>query len=173
MARLVPILVSVGVLVNLDWCRRVGTQDQQSDSRGREAKNLYLSLIIATIIPFVLGTALPVVPTYLLSLSILMPALLKLGVDVVAAHLFFIYWGVLGAVTPPTCEAAVVAAGIAKGEWLKTGFIAMKLGAVAFFLPYFFVLNPALVARRGAVDVSVAAVTGFLGAIAMAYSLFG
>jgi TRAP-type uncharacterized transport system fused permease subunit len=102
-----------------------------------------------------------------------MPALLKLGVDEVAAHLFFIYWGVLGAVTPPTCEAAVVAAGIAKGEWLKTGFNAMKLGAVAFFLPYFFVLNPALVARRGVPDVLVAAATGFLGAVAMAYSLFG
>jgi TRAP-type uncharacterized transport system fused permease subunit len=49
----------------------------------------------------------------------------------------------------------------------------MKLGAVAFFLPYFFVLNPALVGRSGALDVSVAAVTGFLGAIAMAYGLFG
>jgi TRAP transporter 4TM/12TM fusion protein len=171
-ARLVPILVSVGVIVNLIGVAGLAPKIS-SLILEVGSQNLYLSLIIATIIPFVLGTALPVVPTYLLSLSILMPALLKLGVDEVAAHLFFIYWGVLGAVTPPTCEAAVVAAGIAKGEWLKTGFIAMKLGAVAFFLPFFFVLNPALVARRGAFDVFVAAATGFPGAIAMAYSLFG
>jgi TRAP transporter 4TM/12TM fusion protein len=171
-ARLVPILVSVGVIVNLIGVSGLAPKIS-SLILDVGSQNLYLSLFIATIIPFVLGTALPVVPTYLLSLSLLMPALLKLGVDEVAAHLFFIYWGVLGAVTPPTCEAAVVAAGIAKGEWLKTGFIAMKLGAVAFFLPYFFVLNPALVARGGAPDVFIAAATGFLGAIAMAYGLFG
>jgi len=97
--------------------------------------NIYISLLIASILPLVLGTALPVVPTYLLSVSILSPVLQKLGVDIVAAHLFFIYWGVLGAVTPPTCEAAVVSAGIAKGDWLKTGFYACGLGAVAFCLP--------------------------------------
>jgi len=171
-ARLVPILVSMSVLVNL-----IGVTGIAPKISGLileiGIKNIYLSLLIATIVPCVLGTALPVVPTYLLSLSILTPALLKLGVDVVAAHLFFIYWGVLGAVTPPTCEAAVVAAGIAKGEWGKTAVNAMKLGAVAFFLPYFFVLNPALVGRSGAADVAIAGITGFLGAIAMAYGLFG
>jgi TRAP transporter 4TM/12TM fusion protein len=170
-ARLVPILVSVGVLVNLIGVAGLAPKIS-SLILEIGSENLYLSLFIATIIPFILGTALPVVPTYLLSLSILIPSLLKLGVDEVAAHLFFIYWGVLGAVTPPTCEAAVVAAGIAKGNWLKTGFLSMKLGAVAFFLPYFFVLNPALVGRGGTLDVILSAVTGFLGAIAMAYGLF-
>jgi len=91
----------------------------------------------------------------------------------VAAHLFFIYWGVLGAITPPTCEAAVVAAGISKGDWLKTGWTACKLGATAFCLPYFMVLHPALCARGSATDVAFAAVTGFLGSIAMAFGLFG
>ncbi|MFB3886383.1 MAG: TRAP transporter permease [Thermodesulfobacteriota bacterium] len=171
-ARLVPVLVSVGVLVNLIGIAGLAPKIS-SLILEIGSENLYLSLLIATIIPFILGTALPVVPTYLLSLSILIPILLKLGVDEVAAHLFFIYWGVLGAVTPPTCEAAVVAAGIAKGDWLKTGFLSMKLGAVAFFLPYFFVLNPALVGRSGTLDVLVAAITGFFGAIAMAYGLFG
>ena len=113
------------------------------------------------------------VPTYLLSVSILSPVMLKLGVDEVAAHLFFIYWGVLGAVTPPTCEAAVISAGIAKGDWLKTGWYAMGLGAVAFCLPYFIVLDPALVGRAAPADVAFAAVTGFIGAIVMSYGIFG
>jgi TRAP-type uncharacterized transport system fused permease subunit len=97
----------------------------------------------------------------------------KLGVDIVAAHLFFIYWGVLGSVTPPTCEAAVVSAGIAKGDWLKTGFYACGLGAVAFCLPYFMVLDPALIGRAPADRVIFAAVTGFIGAISMSYGIFG
>jgi TRAP-type uncharacterized transport system fused permease subunit len=135
--------------------------------------NIYFSLIIASLMPLILGTALPVVPTYLLSMSILTPALLKLGVDEVAAHLFYIYWGVLGAITPPTCEAAVVAAGIAKGNWVKAANYAMMLGAVAFCLPYFMVLHPALVARDAPLQVAIAAVTGFAGAVTMSYALFG
>jgi TRAP transporter 4TM/12TM fusion protein len=170
--RLVPILVSMSVLVNL-----IGIAGLAPKISGVileiGTQNIYLSLLIASILPLVLGTALPVVPTYLLSVSILSPALMKLGVDMVAAHLFFIYWGVLGAVTPPTCEAAVVAAGIAKGDWMKTGINAMKLGATAFCLPYFMVLHPALVARGAPSDVAFAAITGFLGSISMAYGLFG
>jgi TRAP-type uncharacterized transport system fused permease subunit len=120
-----------------------------------------------------LGTSLPVVPTYVLCLSILVPPLLRLGVDEVAAHMFFIYWALLGGVTPPTCTQAIVAAGIAGGDWVKTGFLAVKLGIVAFIIPYFFVLNPALVGRAPFVNVLIAAGTGFVGALALAYSLFG
>ena len=170
--RLVPILVSMSVLVNL-----IGLAGLAPKISGVifdvGVHNIYVSLLIASILPLVLGLALPVVPTYLLSVSILSPVMLKLGVDIVAAHLFFIYWGVLGAVTPPTCEAAVISAGIAKGDWMKTGWYAMGLGAVAFCLPYFMVLDPALVGRGPAGHVAFAAVTGFMGAIAMSYGLFG
>jgi TRAP-type uncharacterized transport system fused permease subunit len=170
--RLVPILVSMSVLVNL-----IGVAGLAPKISGVilevGTQNIYLSLLIASLLPLLLGTALPVVPTYLLSVSILSPALLKLGVDVVAAHLFFIYWGVLGAITPPTCEAAVVAAGISKGDWMETGINAMKLGATAFCLPYFMVLHPALCARGTTEDIVFAAVTGFFGSIAMAFGLFG
>ncbi len=170
--RLVPILVCMSVLVNLIGVTGLAPK-LSAVILEIGTENLYLSLLIASILPLVLGTALPVVPTYLLSMSILTPALLKLGVDEVAAHLFYIYWGVLGAITPPTCEAAVVAAGIAKGNWVRTANYAMKLGAVAFCLPYFMVLHPALVARDTPERIAIAALTGFLGAVSMAYGLFG
>jgi TRAP transporter 4TM/12TM fusion protein len=170
--RLVPILVSMSVLVNLIGITGLAPKISAVILE-IGVENLYLSLLIAAIMPLLLGTALPVVPTYLLSMSILTPALLKLGVDVVAAHLFYIYYGVLGAVTPPTCEAAVVAAGIAKGDWAKTANHAMKLGAVAFCLPYFMVLHPALVARDTPGEVVLAFVTGLAGAVTMAYGFFG
>lgn len=170
--RLVPILVCMSVLVNLIGVTGLAPKISAVILE-IGVHNIYFSLIIASLMPLILGTALPVVPTYLLSMSILTPALLKLGVDEVAAHLFYIYWGVLGAITPPTCEAAVVAAGIAKGNWVKTANYAMMLGAVAFCLPYFMVLHPALVARDTPPQVAMAAVTGFVGAVTMSYALFG
>lgn len=170
--RLVPILVSMSVLVNLIGITGLAPKISAVILE-IGVENLYLSLLIAAAMPLLLGTALPVVPTYLLSISILTPALMKLGVDIVAAHLFFIYYGVLGAITPPTCEAAVVAAGIAKGDWGRTANYAMRLGAVAFCLPYFMVLHPALVARDAPAEVAFAAVTGVAGAVTMAYGFFG
>jgi TRAP transporter 4TM/12TM fusion protein len=172
LARIVPVLVAVNILVNMIGITGIAPKlSGLIMSIGGD--NLILSLFIATIVPFLLGTSLPVVPTYVLCLSILVPPLLKLGVDEVAAHLFFIYWALLGGVTPPTCTQAIVAAGIAGGDWVKTGFLAVKLGIVAFIIPYFFVLNPALVGRAPFVNVLIAAGTGFVGALALAYSLFG
>ncbi len=171
-ARIVPILVSVSMLVNL-----IGITGLAPKISGiilsLGGTNFYLSLIVATIVPFLLGTSLPVVPVYVLSVSILVPPLLKLGVDVVAAHLFFIYWAILGGVTPPTCTAAVAAAGIAKANWVKTGFTSVKLGAVAFLLPFFFMLNPALVGRSDIASVLSHGATAAVGAVSIAFALFG
>ncbi|WP_024822684.1 TRAP transporter permease [Aminobacterium mobile] len=171
-ARIVPILVSVSVLVNL-----IGITGIAPKVSGLILKhggsNIFIALLVATIVPFILGTSLPVVPTYVLSVSILVPPLLKIGIDEVAAHLFFIYWAILGGVTPPTCTAAVAAASISKGDWVKTGLNAIKLGAVAFILPYFFALNPSLVGRGPLPSILCHGVTGFVGSIAIAYGFFG
>ena len=75
--------------------------------------------------------------------------------------------------TPPTCTQAIVAAGIAKADWLKVGFISVKLGIVAFIIPYFFVLNPALVGRSDPASIVISTVSAFAGAIALSYGLFG
>ncbi len=170
-AQLVPILVSVSMLVNL-----IGLTGIAPKVSGvileMGGSNIYLSLLIATIVPFLLGTSLPTVPTYVLSVSILVPPLLKLGIDPVAAHFFFIYWAILGGVTPPTCTAAVAAAGIAKANWVKTGFFSVRLGIVAFILPYFFAINPALVARAPWPEILIHGSTAFLGSISIAYGLF-
>lgn len=134
--------------------------------------NLFLALFIATFIPFLLGTSLPVVPTYILSLSILAPSLLQLGIDEVTVHLFFIYWAILGGVTPPTCTQAIVAAGIAKSNWFKTALVAVRLGIVAFIIPYFFVLNPALAGRSDFLSVFIYSGSAFIGAIMLAFGFF-
>lgn len=171
-AQIAPILISVSMLVNL-----IGITGLAPKISGLilqiGGSNIYFSLLVATIVPFLLGTSLPVVPTYVLSVSILVPPLLELKIDPVAAHLFFIYWAILGGVTPPTCTAAVAAAGIAKANWVKTGFLSVKLGAVAFILPYFFALNPALVSRAPYPSILAHGTTAMIGAVCIAYGLFG
>lgn len=171
-ARIAPILISVSMLVNLIGITGIAPKISGLilDYGG---SNLFIALLVATIVPFLLGTSLPVVPTYVLSVSILVPPLLKIGIDQVAAHLFFIYWAILGGVTPPTCTAAVAASSISKGNWVKTGFNAVKLGAVAFILPYFFALNPSLVGRGTSLSILSHGLTGFIGAISIAYGFFG
>ncbi|MBP8717891.1 MAG: TRAP transporter fused permease subunit [Candidatus Atribacteria bacterium] len=172
LAKIVPILVSVNILVNMIGITGIAPK-LSSVIFELGGNHLLLALFIATIIPFILGTSLPVVPTYVLSISILAPSLIRLGVDQIALHLFFIYWAILGGVTPPTCTQAIVAAGISKGNWFKTALISVKLGIVAFIIPYFFVLNPALVGRSDIFSVVTYAGTAFFGAILMAYGFFG
>lgn len=172
LSKIIPILVSVSILVNMIGITGIAPK-LSSVIFEVGGNNLLLALFIATIIPFILGTSLPVVPTYILSISILAPSLLKLGVDQIALHLFFIYWAILGGVTPPTCTQAIVAAGIAKGNWLKTALVAMKLGIVAFVIPYFFVLNPALVGRSDTISIITYSISALIGTLLMAYGFFG
>ena len=171
LAKIVPILVAVNILVNM-----IGITGIAPKLSGLILEvggdNLFLALFIATFIPFLLGTSLPVVPTYILSLSILAPSLLQLGIDEITVHLFFIYWAILGGVTPPTCTQAIVAAGIAKSNWFKTSLVAVRLGIVAFIIPYFFVLNPALAGRSDFFSVAIYSGSAFIGAIMLAFGFF-
>jgi len=171
LAKIVPILVAVNILVNM-----IGITGIAPKLSGLILEvggdNLFLALFIATFIPFLLGTSLPVVPTYILSLSILAPSLLQLGIDEITVHLFFIYWAILGGVTPPTCTQAIVAASIAKSNWFKTSLVAVRLGIVAFIIPYFFVLNPALAGRSDLFSVVIYSGSAFIGAIILAFGFF-
>lgn len=106
--------------------------------------SLFVTLILTMIACIVLGMGLPTVAAYVV-LAILVPqSLTNLGVDIVAAHLFIFYFAILSAITPPVCTGAYVAAGIAKCDPVKTGFVAIRLGLVVFLLPFAFVYDTSL-----------------------------
>lgn len=134
---------------------------------------LFVSLLIAAIIPLVLGAPLPVAATYILSAALIAPALIRLKLDPAAVHMFLLYWATLASVTPPTCTACVVAAKIAGGDWFKTSLVGMRLGVVAFIVPFFFVMNPALIWRGAVSDIVLHGVAGLAGAILLAGGFFG
>ncbi len=135
--------------------------------------NLIGALAIAAIIPLALGAPLPVTATYILSATLVAPALIKLGLDIVAVHLFMLYWATLASVTPPTCTACVIAANISGGNWFRTSLMGMRLGVVAFLMPFFFVINPALIARGDIVDIIGFTLSGVIGAILLASGFAG
>jgi TRAP transporter 4TM/12TM fusion protein len=106
--------------------------------------NLFMTLFLTMIACIILGMGLPTVAAYVV-LAILVPAsLTNLGINVVAAHLFIFYFAILSAITPPVCTGAYVAAGIAKCNPVRTGFVAIRLGLVVFLLPFAFVYDTSL-----------------------------
>jgi TRAP-type uncharacterized transport system fused permease subunit len=87
---------------------------------------------------------LPTVSVYILTATLLAPALVKLGVTPMAAHMFVMYNGILSMITPPVAFAAYAAANIARTDGWTTGWIACVVGWSTFVLPFLFVLTPSL-----------------------------
>jgi TRAP transporter 4TM/12TM fusion protein len=102
-------------------------------------------LLMGALTSFLLGIGLTVTAAYIFLAIVLAPALVQGGLDPMAVHLFILYWGMLSFVTPPVALGAFAAAAIAGASALRTGFTAMRLGSVVYFVPFFFVLDPALV----------------------------
>ena len=86
-----------------------------------------------------------VTAAYVFLAIVLAPALIQGGLDPMSVHLFILYWGMLSFITPPVALGAFAAASIAGASALSTGFKAMRLGSVIYFIPFFFVLEPALI----------------------------
>ena len=111
---------------------------------GLSGDNVFLLLLIIAVLAFVLGIGLPTVSVYILTATLLAPALVKLGVTPMAAHMFVMYNGMLSMITPPVAFAAYAAANIARTDGWTTGWIACVVAWSAFILPFLFVLTPSL-----------------------------
>jgi TRAP transporter 4TM/12TM fusion protein len=137
--------------------------------------NLILLLFLSMVASLILGMGLPTVACYLILAVLVAPAMIKMGVLPLAAHLFVFYFGIIAAITPPVALGAYVAAGIAGSPPFRTGWVSCRLALVAFILPYMFVYEPNLILRgeispAGAIQ---ACITGIIGSAALASALQG
>ncbi len=107
--------------------------------------NALLLLAMTAVTSLVLGLGLTTTACYIFLAILVGPALEKAGLNKMAVHMFVFYWGMLSAITPPVAIASFAAAGIAGAPAMKTGWESMRVGSIIYFLPFFFVLNPALV----------------------------
>jgi TRAP transporter 4TM/12TM fusion protein len=105
---------------------------------------LIVALFLVFAVISVLGTGLPTTPAYILAVTVGGAALQKLGVDILAAHLFVFYYAVLADVTPPVAVTAFAGAQIAGADPMKTGWHASRIAIGGFLAPFLFVYQPAL-----------------------------
>lgn len=138
--------------------------------------SVLLALFLTMLTCIVVGTGVPTTPTYIIVALVAAPALIRMGVPPLAAHLFVFYYGALADVTPPTALSSYTAAGIAGADPQKTTWVAWKLALTGFIIPYYFALNPILLlnvvpASPGTLLLAVASAT--VGVISLSMALQG
>lgn len=128
---------------------------------------LIIALVLTMITSIILGMGLPTTAAYVVLAALGAPALTQLGVELLAAHLFIFYFGIISAITPPIMLAVFTASSIAESDPWKTGFTAVNLAAAGFLVPYLFVLGPELLLIGGTTAIVTSAVTAVIGVIAL------
>jgi TRAP transporter 4TM/12TM fusion protein len=136
-------------------------------------ESLLLLLVLAAFVSIVLGMGMPTVAVYILLAVLVAPALVRLGVEPMAAHLFIFYFGLMSLITPPVCVATYAAAALAGGNMWKTGVEAVRLGIVAYIIPFLFVYSPAIIMKGPPAQIVLAVGTALFGAGLLGVALSG
>jgi TRAP transporter 4TM/12TM fusion protein len=108
------------------------------------AYGLMALLVLSALVAIVLGMGMPTAAVYIVLVTVVAPTMIDLGVEPIAAHMFLLYFGLMSMVTPPIAIGSIVAARLADANMWTTGFLGMRLGVVAYILPFVWVYNPAL-----------------------------
>lgn len=139
-------------------------------SGGLVLPSMFLTMITAIL----LGMGVPTTANYVITSTIAAPALIQMGVPILAAHMFVFYFGIIADVTPPVALAAYAGSGISGGNALRTGINASKLAIAAFIIPYMFVLSPELLLLDGVtLHLGLSLLTAIIGMVALSSSLIG
>ncbi len=135
--------------------------------------DLFLLLLFTAICNIILGMGMPTTAVYIILATLAAPALIKVGVIPMAAHLFVFYYGCLSMITPPVALAAYAAASLAETPPMKTGFAAWRIGLAGFIVPFMFVYGPELILVGSIIDIIITCVTAMIGIWALAISIEG
>lgn len=124
----------------------------------------FVTLLLTMVSSIILGMGAPTTANYLITSTITAGAIIQLGYEPLAAHMFAFYFGIIADITPPVALAALAGAAIAKGKPMKTALNATKLAIGAFIIPYIFVFNPAMLMINtnliGVLSISISAIIG-------------
>jgi len=130
-------------------------------------------LLMTAVICIVLGMGMPTGIIYVMLAVLVAPALEKMGVVPIAAHLFLFYFGLMSMVTPPVCFATFAAASIAKADFWRSGWAGMRLAVVAYVVPFVMVYQPELVFAGSALGIVLVAAKTTLGIVVMTVGMVG
>jgi TRAP-type uncharacterized transport system fused permease subunit len=163
-AELAAILAGVGLIVGaLVVTGKLG--NLANDLLRAAGGEMLLLLAMGALTSFILGIGMTVTAAYIFLAIALAPALIQGGLNPMAVHLFILYWGMLSYITPPVALGAYAAASVAQANPMRTGFQAMRLGSIIYFIPFFFVLEPALILDGPWPRVLLATASALLGIV--------
>ena len=106
--------------------------------------NLLILLALTGVASIILGMGITTTAVYITVAALIVPALVKIGIEPIAAHMFAFYFGVVSTITPPVALAAFAGAAIAKTPPMATAVEATRVGIAKYLAPLIFVYNPAL-----------------------------
>ena len=135
--------------------------------------NLFAALALTALGSIVLGMGLPTTAAYVVLAALGAPALVELGVPLLAAHLFIFYFGCLSNVTPPVSLAGYAAAGIAGAPPMTTSVTAATLASAGFLVPFMFVYGPPLLLVGSPGEIALALLSALVGVSALAAATMG
>lgn len=130
--------------------------------------HVILLLIMGAVAAFVLGLGMTSTAAYVVLAVVLAPALVETGVEPLAIHLFLLYWGMISFITPPVALSAFAAASVAGTKPMETAWSAMTTGVVIYFIPFWFVLNPALIGMGSAWEIALGGLAALFGVFLVA-----
>ena len=134
---------------------------------------LVLALVLTAVAGIVLGMGMPTTPSYIVMVSLLVPAIIKLGAITPAAHMFAFYFAILSAITPPVALAVYAAAGLAKSSIWDTGWEAVRIAAPTYIVPFMFVYEPSLLAIGDPLTIATSSISACIGIMCFAAGLQG
>jgi TRAP transporter 4TM/12TM fusion protein len=135
--------------------------------------HLIVALFMIFAVVSVLGTGIPTTPAYILAVTVGGAALQRLGVDILAAHLFVFYYAVLADVTPPVAVTAFAGAQMAGADPMRTGWQASRIAISGFLAPFLFVYQPALLWRGPFTEIAILFVSAVIGISALSAAAAG
>lgn len=162
LSELVAVLLGIGMIVGAFQATGL-TGPLANELVHMAGSSITMLLIMGALTSFVFGMGMTVTACYIFLAVVLAPALVQAGLNELSVHLFILYWGMVSYITPPVALGAFAAASMAGANAFKTGVEAMKLGGVIYFVPFFFVLNPALIGQGTAGEVIVVLFCALVG----------
>ncbi|MBI2087680.1 MAG: TRAP transporter fused permease subunit [Deltaproteobacteria bacterium] len=169
---LTAILASAGFIIGVMTGTGLGAKLSLALAIMGEA-NVFLLLVMTAIVGLIMGMGMPTTAVYLLLAIFVAPALVKLGIVPLAAHLFIFYFGVISVITPPVAFATYTAAAIAGTDPMQTGWAGVRLGILGYIIPFLFVFSPALLLRGPSWEIALSVVTAVFGTWALGMALEG
>jgi TRAP transporter 4TM/12TM fusion protein len=133
----------------------------------------FLALVLVALASIIMGMGMPTTAAYIMVSTLSVPALIALDVSLISAHMFAFYFACLSMITPPVALCAYAAAGIAGAKPMEVGLSAMRLGIVAFIIPFMFVYNPAIILIGPWTEVILSVVTSLIGITALSGAVVG